>query len=177
MRYGRLAKVGYAGCTAAAAPARYQVTLPLQGALISLNYHHLRRAAISFIISMLRLRSNSSSCLNSELSLGDTVRHNLVFSLVRVRQLCILNWLSLACKANYNKVQPTRSMVLQRTDAEINKCISFKKDHIMLSFHSASVLYRTIQFNFSTFFKIHHFSSLQSTSTGWNSFVKRRDSE
>ena len=36
MRYGRLANVGYAGWTAAAALAGYQVTLPLQDALISM---------------------------------------------------------------------------------------------------------------------------------------------
>ena len=78
MRHGGqlITKVEYAGCTAAAAPARYQVTLPLKGALISLYYHHLRRAAIS-------------SCLNSELSL-ETLSDNLILALVRVRQLCIL---------------------------------------------------------------------------------------
>ena len=53
LRYGCFAKVGYIGWTAVAAPARYQVTLPLQGTLISLYHRHLRRVAISFIICKL----------------------------------------------------------------------------------------------------------------------------
>lgn len=36
MRYGHLAKKGYAGWMAAVAPAGYQDTLPLQDALISM---------------------------------------------------------------------------------------------------------------------------------------------
>ena len=54
-----------------------------------------------------------------------------------------IHWVSMA-KGNLNKTKQTmttRSMVLKRMDAEWNK---LQKDHIMISFHFESVLYRTI---------------------------------
>ena len=81
LRYGRLANVGYAGCTAAAAPAGYQVTLPRQRKLF--NVSHGKTSFIAVVVTTIILVSRP--CLRMYTSVLKNA--NNIFSLFQILDL------------------------------------------------------------------------------------------